>query len=78
MLTDVLEIRTASETSVNIYLTTWQYIPEDSKLCKPTCLWQTPPLSILEMEASMESTTALKMTVVRREDAQVEVGYMQW
>jgi hypothetical protein len=44
MLTDVSEVRTASiialtmetvrtsETSVNIYLTTWQYIPEDSKL----------------------------------------------
>jgi hypothetical protein len=44
MLTDVSEVRAApiialmmeavhtSETSVNIYLATWQYIPEDSKL----------------------------------------------
>jgi hypothetical protein len=74
----MMEAVRTSKTSVNIYLTTWQYIPEDSKLCKPTCLWQTPPLSILEMEASMESTTALKMTMVRRDDAQVEVGYVQW
>jgi hypothetical protein len=44
MLTDVLEVRIASiiravleavrtsETLVNIYLSVWQYIPEDSKL----------------------------------------------
>jgi hypothetical protein len=50
MLTDVSEVRTAStialmveavrisETSVNIYLTTRQYIPEDSKLKKSFCL----------------------------------------
>jgi hypothetical protein len=40
MLTGVTEVHTASiirammisETSVNIYLTTWHYIPDDSKL----------------------------------------------
>jgi hypothetical protein len=28
----MMEAIRTSETSVNIYLTTWQYIPEDSKL----------------------------------------------
>jgi hypothetical protein len=34
MLTDVSEVHTASiiRAMSNIYLTTWQYIPEDSKL----------------------------------------------
>jgi hypothetical protein len=55
MLTDVSEVRTAtiisamkeavrtSETSVNIYLTTWQYIPEDSEE-----LYQQPIVYLLE------------------------------
>jgi hypothetical protein len=32
MLTDVSEVRTGSETLDNMYLTTRQYIPEDSNL----------------------------------------------
>jgi hypothetical protein len=32
MITLMMEAVRTSETSVNIYVTTWQYIPEDSKL----------------------------------------------
>jgi hypothetical protein len=33
----MLEAVRTSETSVNIFLTTWQYIPEDSKLHNRRC-----------------------------------------
>jgi hypothetical protein len=34
----MMEVARTCETSVDIYLTTWQYIPEDSELCNLICL----------------------------------------
>jgi hypothetical protein len=42
----MMEAVHTSETSVNIYLTTWQYIPQDSKLHKPE-IFNIPSLDIL-------------------------------
>jgi hypothetical protein len=37
MMALMMEAVHTSETSVNIYLTTWQYIPQDSKLHTHHC-----------------------------------------